>query len=75
MCSTAVLQPLPKSDRVVDVDVRPGSESALAAADVLGREGDGVDAGLRDAEDPGDDVHAALSRVNEAAVIGNLGSK
>ena len=63
-------------DGGVDVDVGPGAEAALAGADVLGREGQLVDAGAGHGEDAGVAVHGAVGSVHEAPVVldhGRLG--
>ncbi len=60
-----------EANRVVDEDIGPGPEPSFAAADVLGGEGDCVDAGFGHREDPAVDVHRTLSRIHKAAIVSN----
>ena len=60
--------------RVIDKDVRPGSEAAFAAGHVLGRERDGVDTRGLDGEDPSVWVHGAGRGVDVTPVVGDGGS-
>ena len=60
---------IPTTYRVVDEYVWPGAEPSFAAAHVLGRESDRVDAGFGNAENAAVDVHGALRGVDEATVV------
>ncbi len=60
-----------EANRVVDEDIGPGPEPSFAAADVLGGEGDCVDAGFGHREDPAVDVHRTLCCIHKTAIVSN----